>query len=183
MTDTHQLFRTLMRDVRARLEPLIPKNPYERPSDPDEAHGQRRAIGAVASILLETMPEAADDPLDSLNEFAAVDAPMHALLALYHEYLTAVYDRDEADRRLKNAVRHITGRSRGRPRKVPRRVTREAKRLHDAGKGSWQKLARRFKEYVGDDENSGRRLRAAVVNDFPTEKKSATFPPGKKSAD
>ena len=47
----------------------------------------------------------------------------------------------------------------------------------------WQQLARRFKEYVGDDENAGRRLRMAVENDFPKEKKSATFPPEKKSRD
>jgi len=182
MTDK-PLFQRIMRDVRARLEPLLPEKPYELSTNPDEAHDQRRAIATVASMLLETMPESLADQPKFLEEFSAVDAPMQALIALYHEYLTAVYDRDEADRRLKNAVRHITGRSRGRPRKVPRRVTDEAKRLHDAGKGSWQKLARRFKEYVGDDENSGRRLRAAVENDFPTEKKSATFPPGKKSAD
>ena len=180
MTDK-PLFQEIMRAVRPRLKKLIPENPYELSSDPDEEHDQRRAIGTVASILLETMPESPADHPNFLKAFSAVDAPMQALMVLYHEYLTDVYNRDEADRRLKNAVRHITGRPRGRRRKVPRRITHEAKRLHDADKGSWRQLARRFKEYVGDDENAGRRLRMAVENDFPKEKKSNEFPPEKKS--
>lgn len=172
-TSKSDLFFEIMDHLTAWISPHIPRTPLKTAEDPDLAHEQLRAITTAFELLEKGM---ASSGSISGKDYKGLHISLVWLLTLNHQHLKSIVGREQADRALQDAVHAVIKRPKGQPQKVSRRITHRAKELHDSGKWSWARLARRYKIPAS-------RLRSAVKNDFPDEKKSTELFTEKNSPD